>query len=249
MTTGSGETLGTASRGGPLVEIVGVRKDYGGTAPMRLRSLAVQASDRLVLLGPDAATAETLMHLITGAAVPDEGDVRVAGRDTRTITTDTQWLESLDRFGIVTHRAVLIEKLSVASNLALPITLAIEPMSEDTRRQVEGLADAVRLARPRLDAPASDLSMADRARLHLARALALTPQLLLLEHPTEGIDDAAARVAFGETLKAVSQARNVGFIAFSRHEDFARASGGRRLQWTPDTGELRESGFWKRLLG
>ena len=210
----------TTTRRAPLVEISGLCKDHGGLSPVRLRALAVQPDDRVVLLGPDSAAAETLLHLITGAAVPDEGTVRVGGRDTREITTDTEWLHSLDRFGIVTHRAVLIEKLSVASNLALPITLAIEPMTDETRRQVEALADAVGLARPRLDVPASDLTMAERARLHLARALALTPELLLLEHPTDGIDDANARMAFGEALRAVSQARNVGWIALSRHRGF-----------------------------
>ena len=49
------------------------------------------------------------MHLVTGAAVPDEGAVVVAGRDTRDIATDTEWLASLDRFGIVTDRAVLLD--------------------------------------------------------------------------------------------------------------------------------------------
>ena len=60
------------------------------------------------------------VHLVTGASVPDEGAVKVAGRDTRDIATDTEWLTSLDRFGIVTHRAVLLDGMSVAANLALP---------------------------------------------------------------------------------------------------------------------------------
>ena len=56
----------------------------------------------MTLSGLDAHAAEMFMHLITGASVPDEGAVVVAGHDTRTIATDTEWLASLDRFGIVT---------------------------------------------------------------------------------------------------------------------------------------------------
>jgi hypothetical protein len=40
------------------------------------------------------------VHLVTGAALPDEGVVSIAGRDTRAISTDTEWLRSLDQFGI-----------------------------------------------------------------------------------------------------------------------------------------------------
>ena len=83
------------------------------------------------------------VHLVTGAALPDEGHVRVAGRDTREIATDTEWLKSLDRFGIVTHRAVLLDGLSVAANLALPLTVSIDPMPDDVRMRVERLANDI----------------------------------------------------------------------------------------------------------
>lgn len=233
----------------PIVEIEAVRKEYGGAQPLQLSALRIGTGDRLVLLDADVQQAEMLMHLITAAAVPDEGTVRIAGRDTRAITTDTDWLESLDRFGIVTHRAVLIEKISVASNLALPITLAIDPMSAETRRAVDALAAAVGLTQAQLDGPASDLDRSARARLHLARALALSPALLLLEHPTDGIDDAAARVSFGRTLSTVSATRQIGWLALSRHADFARASGGRVRRWNPASGELRRPSVWQRLTG
>src|SRR5262245_11030940 len=109
------------SVGPSLIEIAGVTKKYHGLRPLRLARLTSRQNDRLVLSGFDAAAAEVFVHLITGAAVPDEGTVRVGGRDTREISTDTEWLASLDRFGIVTDRSVLLEGLSAAANLALPL--------------------------------------------------------------------------------------------------------------------------------
>src|SRR5436853_5521753 len=93
----------------PALDMAGVVKRYQGLRPLRIRKLLVAPPDRLVLSGFDAAAAEVFVHLVTGATLPDEGDVRVDGRSTRDIATDTEWLASLDRFGIVTDRAVLIE--------------------------------------------------------------------------------------------------------------------------------------------
>ena len=90
----------------PLVEITSLVKDYGGPQPLRLNLLRLDRGERYTLAGFDAGAAETLIHLITGAALPDEGDVRIAGTSTRAIATDTAWLSSLDRFGLVTERAV-----------------------------------------------------------------------------------------------------------------------------------------------
>ncbi len=177
----------------PLIHIEGVTKQYGGLRPLRVRRLMIGARDRVALAGLDGPAAETLVHLVTGASVPDEGVVRVEGRDTREIATDTEWLASLDRFGMVTARAVLIGPLPIEQNLALPLTLSIDPMASDVRATVERLADLVGLARARLTDVASTLSAEELVRVHLARALATRPVLLLLEHPTAGVDEAHLR--------------------------------------------------------
>src|SRR5215218_7491395 len=103
----------------PLIRFADVVKDHGGSVPLRIQALDIRPSDRIMLAGLDAAAAETMMHLISGAAVPDEGQVFIAEQDTRAIRTDIQWLLSLDRFGLVTGRAVLLDSLSTAANLAL----------------------------------------------------------------------------------------------------------------------------------
>jgi ABC-type lipoprotein export system ATPase subunit len=232
----------------PLIEITSVVKDYGGGQPLRVAALRVDRGDRYTLRGFDTAAAEALIHLITGAALPDEGDVRIAGVSTREITTDTAWLDSLDRFGLVTERAVLLERLTVADNLALPMTLSIDPIPDRVRPKIERLADEVGLARERLGDATETLSPAERVRLHLARAIASDPALLLFEHPTAGLD-AEAAAAIGATLPRLADARRLGWLIVTGDGRFARAAGGRHLRLHAKTGELRPRSFWRKVLG
>lgn len=228
-----------------VIQMSGVSKEHGGACPLRIASLVVNRRDRRVIAGLDQPAAETFFHLISGAALPDTGTVLVAGADTRTITTDTEWLLSLDRFGFMTNRAVLLESLGVAANLALPMTLAVDPMSADVRAHVDALADEVELPRSRLDLKVSALTPLERTRLHLGRALGPGPSLLLLEHPTDGLVNDVDRQAFGRTLRAASLRRDVGWIALSNDSVFARASGGRHERLQEATGELtRERRWW-----
>jgi len=229
----------------PLIEMRGVTKDHGGSQPLRVLALAVSDDHRLVLSGLDRAAAETFFHLVSGAALPDEGRVSVDGADTRTIRTDTEWLVSLDRFGFMTHRAALLESLDVAANLALPMTLEVEPMLPSVLRQVQGLADDVGLTRPQLAQAVGALDALARARLHLARALAVRPRLLLLEHPTEGLRSDAEREAFGHALRHVGEHHRVGWIALSDDAVFARASGATHRRLLSSSGRIvRARAFW-----
>ncbi|HKV98275.1 MAG TPA: ATP-binding cassette domain-containing protein [Vicinamibacterales bacterium] len=233
---------------GPLVELTAVVKSYGGPQPLRVNALRLDRGDRYTLAGFDAGAAETLIHLITGAALPDEGDVRIAGTSTCNITTDTAWLASLDRFGLVTERAVLIEKITLADNLALPLTLSIDPIPDSIRPQVEQLANEVGLPPARLTAIVETLAPAERARLHLARAIATRPAVVLFEHSTKALD-AAAAASLGVTLRQVADARGLGWIVFSEDERFAKAAGGKRLRLDSASGKLLEAGLLKRWFG
>jgi len=229
------------------IELAGVVKRYGAERPVRIAKLAVGRRDRLALTGLSAAAAEVFVNLVTGAALPEEGDVRVNGRNTRDIATDTEWLASLDRFGIVTERAVLLENMSLAANMALPFTVSIDPMPDEVHAQVQALADEVGLDRKRLRGPASAMTAEERVRAHLARALGPNPQILLLEHPTAHLDPAAAE-SFGATLKTLSEARAIGWVALTDDRRFARAAGAEWLLLDAGSGTIRREGFWRRML-
>jgi predicted ABC-type transport system involved in lysophospholipase L1 biosynthesis ATPase subunit len=231
---------------GPLIHIVDVTRGYGGSRPLKLAELAVAPTDRVVLSGFDAGAAEAFVNLVTGAALPESGQVRIDGRPTSAIATDTEWLSSLDRFGLVTERAVLLEPLSVAANLALPMTLTIDPMSDETRRQVERLAADVALTPRDLEASVSSLPPARRAALHLARAIATSPAMVILEHPTARLDQRDDSVRFGALLGSLAARRGFGFVALSEDSAFAKATGARQLRLDPK-GRLTGTGLGRWL--
>jgi ABC-type transporter Mla maintaining outer membrane lipid asymmetry ATPase subunit MlaF len=220
-----------------VIHISGLRKQFGGLRPLRINNLTVSEGERVTLHGLDAEAAEMLMLLITGASLPDEGLVAINGRDTRDIKTDTEWLVSLDSFGMVTTRAALLDSVSLEANMALPFTLSIDPLPPEVKQSVEALRAEVELPADRLSAPINTLGEAERLRVHLARALALNPRLLLLEHPTARLapEDASA---FGRVLSAIGERRGVGWLAVSEDDAFAKAAGGQRFRLSPGSGDI-----------
>jgi ABC-type transporter Mla maintaining outer membrane lipid asymmetry ATPase subunit MlaF len=163
-----------------VLRLAAVRKQYHGLRPLRVASLSIEAGERVALSGFDAGAAEVLVNLITGASLPDEGTVEVAGRATHAIEDGDEWLAWLDRFGLVSPRAVLLDAATLGQNLAMPLTLEIDPVPADVASHVAQLADEVGLDRALLDRPVAGLDAALRARAHLARAIALHPSLLVM---------------------------------------------------------------------
>ena len=84
--------------------------------------------------------AETFVHLVTGATLPDEGDVTMFGQNTRAITDGDAWLKSLDRVGMITARGILIEAFSLLQNIAMSFTLDVDPIDPRIVPQAGALA-------------------------------------------------------------------------------------------------------------
>jgi ABC-type transporter Mla maintaining outer membrane lipid asymmetry ATPase subunit MlaF len=221
----------------PALEIVGVTKSYAALRPLRIASLAVAPGERVALSGIDAGGAELLVNLVTGASLPDEGEVRVFGRRTADIPDGDEWLSSLDRFGIISDRGVLLEGSTVIQNVALPFTLDIDPVPDDARREVMALGIECDIPYDWLGQPVGTVPSAVRARVHLARALALGPQLLLLEHPTAAVPE-GERAAFGAVVARVCEARALTALAITFDTAFAAAAAHRTLTLEPATGQL-----------
>ncbi len=231
-----------------LLEIRGLVKDYQGLRPLRIRELTVTPDTIVTIAGLDAIAAETFVHLATGATLPDEGDVVMFGQNTRAITDGGAWLKSLDRFGMITARGILIEMFSVLQNIAMSFTLDVDPIDPRVVSQAGALARDVGIDPSLFDVPAGKVAPEIQIRVHLARALALGPQLLIAEHPSAALPRAAV-AAFGADLVKVAQSRGLALVAITADDALARAIGGPRLELVPATGELRAPGLLKKLFG
>ncbi len=234
-----------------VLALSGVVKEYRGLRPLKIAALSVAAGEHVALVGIDQVAAEVLINLITGATLPEAGDVCVFGRPTAAIADSDDWLATVDRFGIVSERAVLLESLTVIQNLAMPFTLEIEPPPDDARRQASALAREVGLPESGWEQPIATLDATSRVRLRLGRALALDPSVLLLEHVSAGLSAQEAE-ALGADIRAIANRRGAAILAATVDERFARAAAGRILTWAPATGrltELRTGRWFGRLLG
>ena len=230
---------------GPVVELLEVSKDYHGLRPLRIARLRVGRGESLALVGLDETAAEVFVNLVTGATLPDRGTINVFERPTSSINDSAEWLAVVDRFGIVSRRAVLLDGLSVLQNLAMPFTLEIEPPPADVTDRATAIAREVGLNDQMLSRRVAEIDEAARARVRLGRALALDPAIVLLEHPTAEMSRAQAE-PFARAVRAAASRRGAAVLALTADREFARAVADRVLTIDAATGKLSERGKWWR---
>ena len=226
----------------PVLQITGVQKRYQSLRPLRIQDLTIAAAERVAVSGFDAGAAEVLVNLVTGASLPDQGEVRVLGHRTADIVGGDEWLASLDRFGIVSPRGVLVDAFTIQQNLAMPLTLEIEPVPPDIATHVVELARQYGIldltgGEDGLQRMTGEAAPSIRARVHLARAIALRPALLVLEHA--GADLAAdERLALADVIAGMPDAGGVAALVITADDDFARRAAHRALRLEAATGAL-----------
>jgi ABC-type transporter Mla maintaining outer membrane lipid asymmetry ATPase subunit MlaF len=231
----------------PIIDVRGVTKNYGGLRPLRLAALMVAPGDRLAILGIDAPAAEILVTLLTGAALPDEGEVRLFGRATAAIADAGDWMATLDRIGMVSPRAMLADDFTLLQSIAMAFTLSLDPVPDPVSANVARLALDAGLAAGDLGMRVSSAAPIVKARCRLARALATAPDVLVLEHANALVPEGAA--AFGRDIAALAKARNMAVIALTADETFASAVAERVFALDAATGQLQARGGWRRWFG
>lgn len=222
-----------------VIELASVSKKYGALRPLRIDQLTVAADERIALSGLDQPAAEVFVNLVTGASLPDTGSIRVFGRSTLDIADSSDWLSTLDRFGIVSDRAPLIDALSIVQNLAMPFSLDIEPPPDDIREQAVRLAGEAGLTPDLWDKPLGDLDPTSRVRVRIARAFALNPSIILFEHSSATLPRPQV-TAFAREVRGIVEKRGVASIALTMDPDFAAGVATRILTLDAGSGRLTE---------
>jgi predicted ABC-type transport system involved in lysophospholipase L1 biosynthesis ATPase subunit len=226
------------------VALRNVRKDYRGLRPLRVEQLELRQGESVALVGFDEVAAEVLVDLITGATLPDSGDVDIFGTPTGAITNPDTWLVAMDQFGILGERTVLLESFSVEQNLALPFSFELDEMPLTVRKTVRQLADEVGIAPDQLPRAVARLDAAAQLRVRLGKALALGPRVLLAQHPNVALShDQLPR--FAADLTAIVARRHLAMVVMTADLAFARAVSDRVLTLTPATGALTAASGWR----
>ena len=175
--------LGSEAMTELLLEATGIEKRYGAVAALRDASLAVRPGEIHALMGANGAGKSTLVKILTGAVRPDGGTIRLRGRE-RAVHSPAE----ARRTGMVSvyQEPAIIPDLTVAENLALT-----ETPVDAFRARVADLG----IKHLELRAHARDLPLATLRVVDLARALAIEPDVLLLDEMTAALPaDLTARV-------------------------------------------------------
>ncbi|MCB1497127.1 MAG: branched-chain amino acid ABC transporter ATP-binding protein/permease [Bauldia sp.] len=174
-----------AAPGSAMLQLVRLRKAFGGLVAVNDLDLGVEAGEILGLIGPNGSGKTTALNLISGALKPDSGEILYKGRPIAGLAANR-----IARLGIArTFQIVrVLEHLSCTENIVAGLAFRPRPAwGDDARRRAEDLLNRVGLA-GRGDVPAGDLNYIDQKRLELARALALEPELLLLDEWLAGLN-------------------------------------------------------------
>ena len=230
-----------------LLQMSGLSKDYQTLRPLRIKDFTVRQSDVVSISGIDVLGAEMLVHLVTGATLPDAGDVVLFNRNTREISDGNAWLKSLDGVGMISARGILVGAFSVLQNIALSLTLDVDPIDPRVVPQAGSLAREAGIDAALFDAPAGSVPPGVQMRVHLARALALGPKLLIAEHPSASLPrDAVA--GFGADLGSAARGRGIALLAITADDALANAIGGSRVELVAASGEVRGLSRIRRLF-
>jgi putative ABC transport system ATP-binding protein len=203
-----------------MLEIRDLVKHYrvGGEQPIRAVdgvSMDVAESQLVVLYGPSGSGKTTLLELIAGLRLPDGGSVRVGGRDVFDMSRRECDEYRLKELGIIGQPHNLIPGARAIDNASLKLWLT---STRNSRQLIEDLLTQLGLA-DRLSHRTEELSMGERQRVLIARALALSPKLVLADEPTGNLDTERTKEVF-ELLRALCDERGMA-IVLATHDPLA----------------------------
>ena len=169
---------------GALLHVDGVVKRFGGLLAVDTVSFAVAQGEIVSLIGPNGAGKTTLFNLLTGQLAPTSGSVRFDGRDIGQLGPNER---ARLGFGRTFQISQTLTSMSVLENAMIGAFLHHAPLAAAASRAAEAL-DAVGLLRRARDRSAA-LTLGERRRLEVARALAMQPRLVLLDEVMAGLNE------------------------------------------------------------
>jgi putative spermidine/putrescine transport system ATP-binding protein len=198
----------------PRLALEHIGKSWGRLAALSDINLTVPRGMFLSLLGPSGCGKTTLLRVITGSAVADSGRVVVDGLDVTDLPTYRR------NMGMVFQSFALFPHLSVANNIAFPLTVRGVSRADQQNR----VAEALRIVH--LDALAErfprELSGGQQQRVGLARAIVYEPTILLLDEPLSNLD-ASLREEMRLEISQITRQLDITavYVTHDQHEALA----------------------------
>ena len=235
----AGPMGGTLRERDMIVDVADLQYAWrNGTGPViDIPSLRIDAGERVLLWGPSGSGKSTLLGLLGGVVPPQQGGLRLLGKDLARMRGPQRDRFRADHIGVIFQLFNLVPYLSVVENVTLPCRFSRHRRANALRRSASVGREALRwltaleLSDPAvLERPVAELSVGQQQRVAAARALIGAPAMVLADEPTSALD-ADLKEAFlslllnecareGTTLLFVSHDRSF-LPRFDRGVDFA----------------------------
>ncbi|NMB24742.1 MAG: amino acid ABC transporter ATP-binding protein [Firmicutes bacterium] len=220
-----------------MLQVYDLKKSYGKTVALDGVSLNVSQGEILVIMGPSGCGKSTLIRCINRLTEPDSGEVFFEERSI-TDMAHKELLEFRRRVGFVFQHFNLVKRLSVKDNVMLGLVLGGLPKAEAEVAALEAL-EKVGLGGYGNSRP-EELSGGQQQRVGIARALALEPEIVLLDEPTASLDP----ILVGEVLDVMEdlvRSRKATMVIVTHEVAFAMKVADRIILM--DHGKIVEEGI------
>lgn len=172
-----------------MIQIENLDFSYAETEfRLRIPELSIDQGERVAIAGPSGIGKTTLLRLLAGILVANQGRVQVAGHDLSHLNDSARRRFRISKIGFIFQDFELVEYLNVRENILLPFMINTSQRLDSAKRHAaDELASSLGLA-DKLNRPIHQLSRGEQQRVAVCRALLPGPRILLADEPTGGLD-------------------------------------------------------------
>jgi phospholipid/cholesterol/gamma-HCH transport system ATP-binding protein len=237
-----------------MIEILSLCKNFKGQTVLDHLDLTIPEGKITVIMGPTGTGKSVLLKHILGLIKPDAGKIVYNGKDLVAMS-ETELMEVRKNFGVCFQDAALFDSMTVGENVGFPFAMHTDLSKEQIDKEVASLLREVGLSGIEAKMP-SQLSGGMRKRVGLARALALSPKVILFDEPTTGLDPVMT-TAINTLIKEVQVKSHATCLvishdihgAFELGDNLAMLFGGHIVyQGTPDNFRSCEDPLVKQFI-